>query len=170
MREDVSPAPTSHQKTSGKTLFGFSLAGSKFNSKSKTLSVNIDSPGSVSPQGGNSASSSMATGIEIDTPCSSSSYLDASFGQKSPGGGGGKSPNISKIGSYEIDLEQLAKELILPSLNAPLTSFKSPNELAAPPNAGQQQQKATMHMSKTLETSTPGATKKILARSLTQNK
>lgn len=31
----------------------------------------------------------------------------------------------SSIGSYEVDFEKLAKELILPSLNEPLTSFKT---------------------------------------------
>lgn len=30
----------------------------------------------------------------------------------------------SSIGSYEVDFEKLARELILPSLNEPLTSYK----------------------------------------------
>lgn len=33
----------------------------------------------------------------------------------------------SMIGSYQVDFEKLARELILPSLDAPLTSFKTNN-------------------------------------------
>ncbi|CAF1013932.1 unnamed protein product [Brachionus calyciflorus] len=58
-----------------------------------------------------------------------------------------------KIGSFEVDLEKLAKELVLPSVNAPLTSFKPP-----------------LQTSRTIDSESPKQTKKQFVRSLTQNK
>lgn len=83
-------------------------------------------------------SSSRASCNSVFSECSSSSINDKAHEKK------------AKIGSYEVDLEKLARELVLPSLEAPLTSFKPP-----------------LQSSKTLNMKTSN---KQLKRSMTQNK
>lgn len=64
----------------------------------------------------------------------------------------------SSIGSYEVDFEKLAKELILPSLNEPLTSFKI--DQSSPVNA-----KPVLKSCKTVDISDVSTKMKQITRS-----
>ena len=64
----------------------------------------------------------------------------------------------NSIGSYEVDFEKLARELILPSLNEPLTSFKPSGQLGKP----------ILLSSKTIDEHTSLPKNKTMLRSFTQ--
>lgn len=85
--------------------------------------------------------STRASANSVFSECSTTSVSDKPNEKK------------TKIGSYEVDLEQLARELVLPSIEAPLTSFKPP-----------------LQSSKTIDLEMSNNSKKQLQRSMTQNK
>ena len=122
----------SHKSENHQKLKNFLTFTSKMRSKKHDPSPN----GSAHE----SANSVFSDSLNVNSSSSSSSS------EKS-------SDRKSKIGSYEVDLEKLARELILPSVNAPLTSFKPP-----------------LQSSKTIDSEIPYNSKKPMLRSLTQNK
>lgn len=85
----------------------------------------------------------------------------------------------SKINGFEVDMEKLARELILPSLNTPLTSFKTSNnnsETMLASSSSTSTTKPPLQSSKTID-SNPSLLlqqtnkKKLFVRSMTaQNK
>ena len=68
-----------------------------------------------------SASSLGFTSVSVDE---NDSVMSSSFSSTNS--------KQNSIGSYEVDFEKLARELILPSLNEPLTSFKPSGQLGKP--------------------------------------
>lgn len=83
-----------------------------------------------------------------------------------------RSQNLNSIGSYEVDFEKLARELVLPSLDAPLTSYKPINNIIST-TATTNSIKPTLQASKTVDSpqnASNASSKKLFIRSLTQNK
>ncbi len=70
----------------------------------------------------------------------------------------------SSLNSYDIDFEKLVKELVLPSLDEPLTSFKNKNQET---NA---KGKPVLQTCKTIDTSVENKIKQTIIRANTENK
>ena len=78
---------------------------------------------SPSPKKSNSKTSLGHTSLSVeDNGSYNSSNVSSPFCSKQ-----------NSIGSYDVDFEKLARELILPSLNEPLTSFKDGNANSTKP-------------------------------------
>lgn len=171
---------TSQQKFSTRTFLAFARTGKNGKKPQQQLSAPLD---------GSSASNSSS-------PSNSSSALSdhhnhnhhhfnhhKTNNNSSPKYGNSKSNStMSMIGSYEVDLEKLARELVLPSMDAPLTSFKTNSNSSLSPDmslsranqlhpSNSSLAKPPLQTSKTLEnSSTDKPVRKMFTRSLTQNK
>jgi len=70
----------------------------------------------------------------------------------------------SSFNSYDIDFEKLVKELVLPSLDEPLTSFKNKSPETSVKN------KPVLQSCKTIDASVENKRKQTIIRANTENK
>ena len=138
---------SSHQKLTKSLLSFANRAG--IHSKNKK---NTDS-NSSSPLASGSVSSSI-NGIDENSSLSNNNSKNG----------------INMIGNYEVDFEKLARELVLPSMNAPLTSFKSSTLSQAEISKPVLQASITIDVSPDKEKNILNCNKKQITRSLTQNR
>lgn len=144
---------TGNHRFLGKSFLALSIfARAGYSSKMKK---NSESDSSTFTSPSTSASSSMMAVTDNEPSNKDLSVLLGSSACSNQDRG-----RLNKIGSYEVDIEKLARELVLPSLEAPLTSYKpvSTNTLKPP-----------LLSSKTVD-SPRMTSKKMILRSLTQNK
>lgn len=128
-----------HQKITGKSLFSFATRTNK--PPKKSTESNASSP-----------LTSSSTSMNSPLPA----HLLDDTGNSSTGGSTTLISYSGTINGYNVDVEKLARELILPSMNEPLTSYKTP-------------MKPPLVTSKTID-ATQTKKRSTFMRSLTQHK
>lgn len=149
--EDTHPPTTSASKSENSAHKAIGRAFMIFTTKNKFKKSSNEINSSSSPL------TSSNTSVNSDILCRSSSPHGLRTNSNS-------SSTYATIGSYQVDLEKLARELILPSMDAPLTSFNN--------NSPPATRKPPLQSSKTIDQSDKpvNSSRKNLIRSLTQNK
>ena len=166
---------TSRPRKFGKSILALSVfAGYNSNSKAKKCSDSSSSNSSsvISSKNPLNESSPVENGSGGGVLSASTSPIRSVPLLQTKSNSQSRSTDAKKkIGTYDVDLEKLAKELILPTLNAPLTSFRKEEATNKPPLLSSKTIDTPGSLASTDSSSNLKASSKtMIQRSLTNNK